>query len=59
VVLNVGPIEVPTCDPSGDNIATELGSEMAKNGNVVSDSDSESESQPLGQNAQLEITDIR
>jgi hypothetical protein len=47
------------CDPNGDDIATELGSEMAKNGNVDSDSDSESESQPLGQNAQLEITDIR
>jgi hypothetical protein len=40
VVLNVVPIEVPTCDPSGDNIATEIGSEMAKNGNIVSDSDS-------------------
>jgi hypothetical protein len=25
---------------SGDNVVTELGSEMAKNGNVVSDSDS-------------------
>ena len=59
MVLNIGPVEVPKCDPSGDNIATEIMSEMAKNGNVVSDSDSESESQPLGQNAQLEITDIR
>jgi hypothetical protein len=28
--------------PSGDNIVAELGSEMAKNGNIVSDSDSSS-----------------
>ena len=56
MVLNVGPPEVPACDPSGDNIVAELGSEMAKNGNIVSDSDSSGvESQPLGQNAQLEI----
>ena len=48
--------------PSGDNIiATEIGSEMAKNGNIVSDSyflDSPTlglELQPLGQIAQLEI----
>jgi hypothetical protein len=40
VVLNVVPIEVPTCDPSGDKIVTKLRSEMAKNGNIVSDSDS-------------------
>jgi hypothetical protein len=26
--------------PGGDNIVAELGSEMAKNGNIVSDSDS-------------------
>ncbi len=38
---------VPACDPSGDNIVAELGSEMTKNGNIVSDSDSS--------NAQLEI----
>jgi hypothetical protein len=31
---------VPACDPSGDNIVAELGSEMTKNGNIVSDSDS-------------------
>ena len=42
--------------PSGGNVATELGSEMAKNGNIVSDSDSfRVESQLLGFNAQLEI----
>jgi hypothetical protein len=28
--------------PGGDNILAELGSEMAKNGNIVSDSDSSS-----------------
>jgi hypothetical protein len=28
--------------PGGDNIVAELGSEMAKNGNIVSDSDSSS-----------------
>ncbi len=60
VVLNVVPIEVPTCNPSGDNIVTTLRSEMAKNGNIFSDcSDFLVESQPLGQNAQLEIMDIR
>jgi hypothetical protein len=38
--MNVGPRGVPACDPSGDNIVAELGSEMTKNGSIVSDSDS-------------------
>jgi hypothetical protein len=47
---------VPACNPSGDNTVAELGSEMTKNGNIVSDSDCRGvELQPLGQNAQLEI----
>lgn len=31
------PPEVPACDSSGDNIVAEIGSEMIKNGNIVSD----------------------
>jgi hypothetical protein len=33
------PQDTNVC-PDGDNIVAELGSEMAKNGNIVSDSDS-------------------
>jgi hypothetical protein len=46
--------------PGGDNIVAELGSEMAKNGNIVSDSNSSSRVAAISwTDCPAEITDIR
>jgi hypothetical protein len=45
--------------PGGDNIVAELGSEMTKNGNIVSDSDSSSRVAAGWTDCPAEITDIR